>query len=225
MTKEEVEDLLLRIAEECDSNYRQLGAKVVAEGMRSGGIEFPFTLPRQDGLAARDLFKDSSEQISRLLAEHFSHDEVCDIAAKYILKNTVNRRLSVARAQGMERDREIKARLQYRVQESSNHIQFLKAKNGEIPAATRREQAKRGGLAKYSVARKAREFIQSEWVMHRAAYDNNKSEFARIYARLIFNEFRKANGEPLSVTVKQIRDVWLSDSQFASRPARQPVGR
>lgn len=154
------------------------------------------------------------------MAEHISHDDVCNIAAKYILQATVNKRLSVARAERVQSDRLTKDRLRERLGDSQNRIGLLKKKNAQLPAETRREQAKRGGLAKYNVARQAREFVQSEWAKHRDEYEGNKSEFARVYVRRLFNEFEKSNGEPFSVTVKQMRDVWLSDSRPAGKPAR-----
>ena len=56
------------------------------------------------------------------------------------------------------------------------------------------------------------EFVKAEWVKHRTAYRDNKSEFARIYSRRVLNE------HGVKVTDKQIREVWLKNHPVASNP-------
>lgn len=59
---------------------------------------------------------------------------------------------------------------------------------------------------------KARAFVETEWAKHRAAYDNNKSAFSRDYVKRVFNEL------DVTVTEKQMREVWLKDTPSASKP-------
>ena len=64
-------------------------------------------------------------------------------------------------------------------------------------------------LLKHAPHRKAREFVRAEWGLHRSNYDNNKSAFARDYVRRVWNEMN------VSVTEKQLREVWLRDAPSA----------
>lgn len=57
----------------------------------------------------------------------------------------------------------------------------------------------------HAPARLAKAFVQREWEMHRAVYDNNKSAFARDYVKRVFNEL------DVNVTEKQMREIWLKD--------------
>ena len=68
-------------------------------------------------------------------------------------------------------------------------------------------------LLKHAPHRKAREFVIAEWELHRSNYDNNKSAFARDYVRRVWNEMS------VSVTEKQLREVWLRDTPPAGKPA------
>lgn len=68
--------------------------------------------------------------------------------------------------------------------------------------------------------RAAREFVKEEWGKHQTAYEYNKSAFARDYVRIVANKFSRPGGEPVTITEKQMRDVWLADSP----PARKQVG-
>ncbi|WP_287804820.1 hypothetical protein [Diaphorobacter sp.] len=64
---------------------------------------------------------------------------------------------------------------------------------------------------------KAKEFVRSEWLEHSAAYVQNKSAFARDYVRRVFNEFE------VTITEKQMREVWLKDTPPASKPDGLPA--
>lgn len=72
--------------------------------------------------------------------------------------------------------------------------------------------------ARHYGARTAKLWVQAEWTSHRAAYLNNKSEFSRHYVRRVHNEFG------VSITEKQMKDVWLKDTPPASKPDGLPVG-
>ncbi len=60
---------------------------------------------------------------------------------------------------------------------------------------------------------KARDFVRTEWAMHKQAYQNNKTAFARDYSRRVKNEMET------DVTEKTIREVWLTDTLPASKRA------
>ncbi len=60
-------------------------------------------------------------------------------------------------------------------------------------------------LLKHAPHRKAKEFVRAEWGVHRSGYGDNKSAFARDYVRRVWNEMN------VSVTEKQLREVWLRD--------------
>lgn len=65
---------------------------------------------------------------------------------------------------------------------------------------------------KHAPMNRAREWVAAEWRKHAGDYDGNKSAFARDYSRLVAQRFTTAKGDPLTVTDKQIRDVWLRKS-------------
>lgn len=55
----------------------------------------------------------------------------------------------------------------------------------------------------------AKKFVQTEWSKHREEYGNNKSEFARIYVKRVFNE------HGVTITEKQLREIWLTEKLIA----------
>jgi hypothetical protein len=57
----------------------------------------------------------------------------------------------------------------------------------------------------------ARAWVQGEWKKHRHDYGNNKSEFARVYAKRISNEFKGPNGDPVKVRPDRIAQFWLAE--------------
>ena len=59
----------------------------------------------------------------------------------------------------------------------------------------------------------AREFVRREWVKHKGDYGGNKSEFSRVYVRRVKNEL------DVTITEKQMREVWLADNPLASKQA------
>lgn len=64
---------------------------------------------------------------------------------------------------------------------------------------------------------RARAWVTSEWASHRAEYMGNKSAFARDYVGRLRHELG------VSVTEKQLREVWLKDTPSASKPDRLPA--
>lgn len=88
----------------------------------------------------------------------------------------------------------------------------------ELAALVRRAVGRSGGEKKNEPYKSAKVFVQDEWRAFRAEY-RSKSEFARHYAPRVRNEFVDGKGDPLRVTEKTIREVWLSDNPPASKPA------
>lgn len=72
-------------------------------------------------------------------------------------------------------------------------------------------------LLKHAPHRRAREFVRTEWGLHHLNYDDNKSAFARDYVRRVWNEMR------VSVTEKQLREVWLRDAHSAGEKVSKAV--
>jgi len=68
-------------------------------------------------------------------------------------------------------------------------------------------------LLKNAPYKRAREFVRAEWELNRSSYANNKSAFARDYVRRVWNELN------VSVTEKQMREVWLRDTPTAGTQA------
>lgn len=68
-----------------------------------------------------------------------------------------------------------------------------------------------GGQAKQRRNQPAKEFILAEWAAHRDDYDNNKSEFARVYARLVLIDLG------VKITEKTIRESWLHTPSTGKR--------
>lgn len=54
--------------------------------------------------------------------------------------------------------------------------------------------------------RKAKDFVQEEWRKNKDVYEGNKSEFARVYSRLVKQKIG------VSVTEKTIRERWLTNT-------------
>lgn len=81
------------------------------------------------------------------------------------------------------------------------------------------ERARNAATARHKHFKPAIQFVQTEWVQHREAFKNNKTDFASVYVGRVRNEFLDGKGDPLKVTEKTIREVWLSDPPSASKQA------
>lgn len=77
--------------------------------------------------------------------------------------------------------------------------------------------AVRGARARHAGANRARAWVQAEWAANHTEYENNKSEFSRHYVRRVLHEFG------VTITEKQMREVWLQNTPFASKPAGMPA--
>jgi hypothetical protein len=78
-------------------------------------------------------------------------------------------------------------------------------------ASLLRMRAQLSAKRRYEPYRQAEAFARHDWVSLAGSYGNNKSAFARDYSRLIAQKFSTARGDPLKVTEKTIREVWLRD--------------
>jgi hypothetical protein len=78
---------------------------------------------------------------------------------------------------------------------------------------------KKGGRTKNEPYRIAKQYLLKEWEAKKVDYGNNKSQFARDYVRLISHRFTDGDGDPLKVTEKTIREVWLKSPRAASTEA------
>lgn len=81
------------------------------------------------------------------------------------------------------------------------------------------ERARNAATARHRYFKPALQFVQTEWVQNREAFKNNKTDFASVYVGRVRNEFLDRKGDPLKVSEKTIREVWLSDSPPASKRA------
>lgn len=92
----------------------------------------------------------------------------------------------------------------------------------EVQQRFNAERARKAATARHMYLKPAIQYVQTEWVKHREAYNFNKTDFARTYVELIRNRYRDRRGDPLKVTIKTITDVWLAPS--ASKQAGVPAG-
>ena len=93
----------------------------------------------------------------------------------------------------------------------------LEADNEESLANFNKDRARKAAQRKHGKMNAARAFVQTEWTEHSEAYERNKSAFSRDYVRRCFNEFQ------VTITEKQMREVWLKDTPFASKPDGMPA--
>lgn len=76
-----------------------------------------------------------------------------------------------------------------------------------------RDREKRAGAARHAAAaawgknKEARAWVLKCWREQREQYDNNKSEFARHFAKRVRNEFE------IEISERQLKESWLSDNQ------------
>lgn len=64
----------------------------------------------------------------------------------------------------------------------------------------------------------ARDFVRARWLNEQYEY-KSKADFARNYVAIVRNEFTDQKGDPLEITEKTIKEVWLSDNPAAGKPA------
>lgn len=104
------------------------------------------------------------------------------------------------------------------------HEQMFECFEVVLDSQKRRKQARAAAATKAKRSNEARQWTYSEWVSKKADYGNNKSDFARTYTVLVREKFLDNKNDPLRVTEKTIREVWLSDPPAASKPAGELAG-
>lgn len=77
----------------------------------------------------------------------------------------------------------------------------------EAEAWVRKATASSGGKKRSEPYIEPKRFVQSEWIKHRSDYENNKSDFARTYVRLVKQRF------DLEITERTVYESWLKDIQ------------
>lgn len=87
----------------------------------------------------------------------------------------------------------------------------------QLLADFNKDKARRAALRKHAPTNRAKAFVVAEWAKHKSAYSENKSAFARDYVRRVHNEYQ------VSITEKQMREVWLKDTPSASKPDGVPA--
>ena len=65
--------------------------------------------------------------------------------------------------------------------------------------------ATKAAQARHAKTNEAKTFVRQEWEQHRDAYKGNKTAFSRDYVRRVKHEL------DVTITEKQLREVWLSD--------------
>lgn len=106
-----------------------------------------------------------------------------------------------------------------RAMESSVGLLAGRPLSQETFSSARTELARTGADARHGPTREARDWVRAEWNAHRAGFDGNKSEFARVYSKRLLNE------RSIKVKEKQIREVWLQDTPPAGKRAGLPADR
>jgi len=82
-------------------------------------------------------------------------------------------------------------------------------------SALNKARARNAAIRRHSATADAKRYIQGEWLLNGCAYGFNKSDFARTYVKLVAQNFRNKRGDPLSITEKTIREVWLAHTPAA----------
>lgn len=148
---------------------------------------------------------------SKIRVSDGSHESIKSLPLSYIEKSLIHAANELVRA--METvcyaERELSS-----AQLNVMREDMKQKSDAELRKAVRRETAREGGLARNTQYRQAQEFVKREWGEHSEAYENNKSAFARHYARRVKNELQ------LTVTEKTIREVWLVTTPTAGKTAR-----
>jgi hypothetical protein len=99
------------------------------------------------------------------------------------------------------------------------HEQMFECFEYVMDSRKRSRNARENAALRHQLNSVVRKFVLDEWTIYANSYDRNKSEFARHYVGLIRQKFEDKNGDPFRVTEKTIREVWLSDTPTAGKPA------
>jgi hypothetical protein len=120
---------------------------------------------------------------------------------------TINAVEAIAYAERLESEQEIRQDHDRKQETSLDDALSQKTSERAIHAATKR----------HAPSNAARDWVRQEWALHHDSYSGNKSEFSRTYVARVKNEFQDSKGDPLIVTEKTIRDVWLKSPPAAGK--------
>ena len=98
------------------------------------------------------------------------------------------------------------------------HEQMFECFEQVVDSIKSQKKAREAAIKRAEKTNKAKSWVRSEWALKRIAYQGNKSDFARTYVSLVRVQFTDNKGDPLSITVKTISEVWLADTPAASSP-------
>lgn len=93
------------------------------------------------------------------------------------------------------------------------HEQMFECFEQVLDSAKAQQKARKAAMQRAEKTNKAKAWVRGEWALKKPDYKGNKSDFARTYVSLVRVEFTDNKGDPLSVTEKTIREVWLSDTR------------
>ena len=101
-----------------------------------------------------------------------------------------------------------------------NDLKQAKIQAEAVTEALSREASKKAVNAahkRHAPGNNARDWVRTEWTLHRDSYTGNKSAFSRTYVTRVKNEFKDSKGDPLIVTEKTMREVWLPNTPSAGK--------
>jgi hypothetical protein len=101
---------------------------------------------------------------------------------------------------------------EHRQPEFKKYFQSINSSDIELELKRRESRAAsiRASI-RHEFGNSAKDFVRQEWEAHKSEYGNNKSAFARHYVPIVSHKFSKKDGDPINITHKQMRDVWLAD--------------
>jgi|GEM_PF-4071102 len=139
------------------------------------------------------------------------------IAARFI--SAANSALEAALALGLAKEFEFAEEIEVWADIHSYQEKRLKEQESKFS----KDRARKAALKRHSSTTAAKQYVQSEWLIHGHAYSFNKSEFARTYVMLVNQKFCDRRGDPVNVTTKTVSEVWLRDTPAASSPDGMPA--
>ena len=216
----EIESEIAQIAAELDKNLMQITANRFLRAVQSQDVNALFPPPSVEDQATKKALVEAGEQkITRLLMSTTTSDEAYMLAAKHLIRATIFKRLADAHKDALDHIQTTKEQTKYELRIQQEKTAHWRKKNALLPSLVRKDQARRGALAKDKKASEVRRFVKSEWQLYKAQYNSNKSAFARDYAARLRNEFTDPKGEPFKITEKTIREVWLRNTPDAGNQA------
>jgi hypothetical protein len=130
-------------------------------------------------------------------------DQACSQAADFFACKEINVPYGTARLISIGMDLQVHAAFLDKYEETS-------ALTTAVAKDARRQIASKAGRLSKANFEEARQFVQSEWEKSANEYSNNRSEFARVYSRLVKQHFG------LDVTDRTIRESWLKSYRSTS---------